>query len=323
MQDIVIGVDLGGTNIKAGAVSPKGKVLYRTRLSTSAGGGPEAVADEVSEAVRQCRAGVAEGAGRVVGAGIGSPGAMDAEGELVRFAPNLEGFTDVPLRELVEERIGMPCTLDNDANAAALGEQWVGAGAGASSLVMLTLGTGIGGGIVLGGRVWRGFAGAAGEIGHMSIHPEGPPCGCGNRGCIEAFASATAMVRRMKEAIEAGRPTRLTEKARELTARDIYEAACEGDEAAVENVTMTGRYLGLAIANIMHILNPEVIVMSGGVTAAGEMLIRPIRDEVRRRAMEASRENVRILFASLGEDAGLIGAARSFMLRQAARWASA
>ena len=315
MQDIVIGVDLGGTNIKAGAVSADGKVLYRCRRSTDAFAGPDAVADRIADAARECADSVYEGVGRASGVGIGSPGLIDSRAGDVALATNFAGFTDLPLCRMVEERAGMPCSLENDANAAALGEQWVGAGGGTSSLVMLTLGTGIGGGVVLDGKVWSGFGGVAGEIGHMCIDPDGPPCSCGKRGCIEAFASATGIVRRMKEAIAEGRATGLAGLGDALTSRDIYEAARAGDEAARKNMAMTGRYLGMAISNLMHILNPEVIVMSGGVTGAGEVLMGPIREEVDRRAMDASRENVRVCFAQLGDDAGLIGAARSFMVR--------
>ncbi len=259
MQDIVIGVDLGGTNIKAGAVSTDGKVLYRCRRSTDAFAGPDAVADRIADAARECVGSVSEAVGRASGVGIGSPGLIDSRAGVVALATNFAGFTDLPLSQMVEERTGLSCSLENDANVAALGEQWVGAGGGTSSLIMLTLGTGIGGGVVLDGKVWSGFGGVAGEIGHMCIDPDGPLCSCGKRGCIEAFASATGIVRRMREAIAEGCASAMAELGGALTSRDICEAACAGDEAARENMTMTGRYLGVAISNLMHILNPEVM----------------------------------------------------------------
>jgi len=316
MQEIVIGVDLGGTNIKAGAVRADGKVLVRHSLPTEASKGPEAVADRIADAIRLCIEGVEGGAEATAGVGVGTPGPLDLKEGVVLFAPNLPGWRDIPLKRMVQERVGLPCIVENDANAAALGEQWMGAGHGAGSLVLFTLGTGIGGGIVLGGKVWHGFAGVAAEIGHMSINPDGPQCNCGNRGCIEAYASATGMVRRMREAIAAGADSRLAARAGELTARDIYEAAVAGDEAARENMEKTGFYLGVAIANIMHILNPEVVVLSGGVTGAGDMLLEPIRRTVAERALEAARQGVRVCFSELGGDAGVIGAARSFMVRR-------
>lgn len=313
MQKAVIGIDLGGTNIKAGAVDTDGEVLARHRTPTQAESGPRGVAERICGAARRCAEQLEDH--RPVGIGVGSPGTIDLDEGVVLFSPNMPGWEDIPLRSWIQDGLEMPCVLENDANAAALGEQWVGAGRGADSLVMFTLGTGIGGGIVLGGRVWHGTGGFAGEIGHMCIDPEGPECGCGSRGCIEAHASATGMVRRMQQAIDAGRDTALAAKSGDFTAKDIYDAATGGDAEARENFRDTGRFLGVAISNMLHILNPAVVVLSGGVTAAGNMLLEPIRDEVRRRTMDACRRGVSINIAELGEDAGFIGAARSFMNR--------
>ena len=316
MQDVIIGVDLGGTNIKAGAVSMEGAVIYHCRRTTDADKGPEAVVTRIADAVAECLDNLAGGRERVQGVGVGSPGPLNLRKGIVSVAPNLPGWVNVPLRKMVSDASGLPCIIENDANAAALGEQWVGAGRGVSSLVQFTLGTGIGGGIVLDGKVWHGFTDCAAEIGHMSINPDGPKCNCGNVGCIEALASAPAMVRRMKEAIKAGSASVLSSKLNTLTAKDIHEAATAGDKAALENIEMTGFYLGVAVTNILHIINPEVVVLSGGVTAAGNMLLRPIRQTVKERAMEAARQDVKICFAELGEDAGVIGAAHSFTTLQ-------
>ncbi len=317
MAEIVLGIDLGGTNIKAGAVDRDGRVLSRTRLPTDVSRGPEAVADRIAQAGRRCTESLPENPGQPVGVGIGSPGNIDLERGVVLFSPNFPGWTDIPLRQMIEDRLELPCAIDNDANVAALAEQWVGAGRGAGSLIIFTLGTGIGGGIVLDGKVWHGFGGVGGELGHMSIDPNGPRCGCGNMGCVEAHASATNMVRRVREAVAAGRATVLKEKGEELTARDIYEAAVAGDALAGENLTRTGEYLGIAVSNMLHILNPEVVVLSGGVIAAGEMLMRPLMEEVQKRTMAASLKGVKICFAQLGEDAGVIGAARCFWVHSA------
>jgi len=315
MEEVVIGIDLGGTNIKAGAVSRQGQVLVRHRLSTRAEAGAEAVAHRICLAAQHCIKGVRAAESRVVGIGVGSPGTIDLDSGTVLFSPNLPCLGGVALRAMIEDELSLACALENDANAAALAEQWVGAGRGADSLVMFTLGTGIGGGIVLDGKVWHGTGGFAGEIGHMSINPDGPRCACGNRGCIEAYASATAMVRRMQEAIDAGRQSILAEKPGGFAARDIYEAALAGDAAARQNFDQTARYLGVAVSNILHILNPAVVVLSGGVTASGDMLLEPLKDEVRKRSMKPPLQGVRICFAEVGEDAGLIGAARCFMTR--------
>ncbi len=315
MSQPVIGVDLGGTNIKAGLVSPEGEVQERHSIPTRAEEGPKAVASRICRAARETLQRAECSARAVEGIGVGSPGTIDLENGIVTFSPNLPGWHDIPLRRMVQERMDLPCTLENDANAAALGEQWMGAGQGAPSLVLLTLGTGIGGGIVLGGRVWHGVSGVAGEIGHMSIDPQGPKCGCGNRGCLEAHASATAMVRRLREAVEAGATTSLADELQQLTAKDIHEAAVAGDALARENIEMTGRYLGVGVSNIMHILNPAVVVFSGGVCGAGQMLMKPVLEEVEWRTMEDSRREVAVRFAELPDTAGLIGAARSFQLR--------
>jgi len=316
MEKCIIGVDLGGTNIKAAAVSLDGEVRYHTRLTTEADKGPEVVADRIAQAALDCLENVKDGKKNVLGVGIGSPGPLNLREGIVIFAPNLKGWKNVPLRAMIEKRTGVPCTLENDANAAGAAEQWVGAGKGASSLVLFTLGTGIGGGIVIDGKVLHGYTDIAAEIGHMSLNPDGPKCGCGMKGCLEAYASATAMVRRMREAIAAGKKSVLAAKLDTLTAKDICDAALKGDEAATENMEMTGFYLGMGIANIMHIINPEVVVMSGGVTAAGDLLMDPIQRTVRERAFEAARKGVKICWTALGDDAGAIGAARSFAVQK-------
>lgn len=314
MPDLTIGVDLGGTNIKVGLVTADGKIVRRHRVTTEARTGPQGVADRICRACRDMLEAAGERPDAVRGVGVGSPGTIDIENGVVLFSPNLDGWNDVPLRKMVESGLGMRCVVDNDANVAALAEQWLGVGRGADSLVLLTLGTGIGGGIVLGGHIWHGGNGVAGEVGHMSINPDGPRCGCGNHGCLEAYASATAMVRRMREAIDAGTPTSLAGRRDELTAALIHGAAVQGDAAARENIEQTGRYLGVGISNLMHLLNPQAIAFSGGVTAAGEMLLEPVRREVAWRTLEASRRNVRVSISALPEDAGLLGAARCFMI---------
>jgi glucokinase len=314
MDTLVIGIDLGGTNIKVGLVTAEGRVLRRRSVPTEAAGGPTAVAARICRAARECAEAAGVPVGDIKGVGAGSPGTINLAEGIVEFSPNLTGWRNIPLRALIQDDLKLPCVLDNDANVAALAEQWVGAGRGADSLVLLTLGTGIGGGIILDGRIWHGANGVAGEIGHMCIEPEGRACPCGNRGCFERYASATGMVLSLREAVDSGSKTPLAARLDAVTARDVTEAAAAGDAVAAQVVERTARYLGLGVSNLMHIINPRVIAFSGGVTAAGRMLMDPVVDEVNARTLEASRRDIRVCFAELPNDAGIIGAARCFML---------
>lgn len=314
MNGPVGGVDLGGTNIKVGLVNAEGEVRARHSLPTRAERGPEAVAERIGRGVQECLRKIGLDLDDLEGLGVGSPGTINLQEGVVEFSPNLPGWENVPLRRLIAAHLGLRPVLDNDANVAALAEHWVGAGRAVSSLVLLTLGTGIGGGIVLNDRIWHGGGGVAGEIGHMSINPDGPECGCRNHGCIEVYASATAMVRRLRERVEQGAPTTLADRMEELTAEAIHRAAVAGDETARKNVEQTGRYLGVAVSNIMHMLNPEVIAFSGGMTAAGDMLMSPLREEARARTMAANQRGVTICYSEVPDDAGIIGAARCAML---------
>jgi glucokinase len=226
----------------------------------------------------------------------------------------------------------VPIVLENDANVAAFAEAWVGCGRGVKTLVLMTLGTGIGGGIVLNGEIWRGAWGTAAELGHQNLFPDGVRCGCGNHGCLEAYASATALVRRFHEAVKSGKRSRLAarEKAptkesqagapvpHEVTARDIADAAAAGDRTCRALMDETGRFLGIAVMNVLHFLNVEMVVFTGGMTASGALLLDPIRDEARRRTFPLAFKGVKILFSKMGNDAGLIGAAGWAMKRAGA-----
>jgi glucokinase len=228
-------------------------------------------------------------------------------------AANLPEWDDVPLRELLRKRFNIPTVLENDANAAAWGEFWTGAGKEASSMVMLTLGTGIGGGIVLDGKLWHGFKDSAAELGHVTIDCRGRQCGCGNIGCLEAYASADSTVRRFIEAVRSGRSTNLERMVRErpeqVTSKMIHEEALKGDALCRATIEETGFYLGMGVVSILHFLNPEMVVLTGGMIGAGSMLMDPLKKVVQERALGRSREDVKIVFARLGSDAGFIGAA--------------
>ncbi len=308
MGNYVIGIDLGGTNLKAGIVDKGGKITHRLSIKTNYNADPQAISNQIFELIDEVIKEAHVKKSDIIGIGLGSPGLIDKKGETIIFSPNLPRWRNIPIKLLVTERFSMPCVLENDANAAAWGEKWVGAGKGVSSLVILTLGTGIGGGIVIDNKLWRGANNVAAEIGHMIIQMDGPKCSCGNNGCIEAYASATAMVRRFKELLKSGVSSSLKDS-REITAKMINDAAFQGDKASLDVIEETGRYLGIALVNVMHILNPEMIVLTGGMIGSGELLMNPIRQVTKQNAFEASYKDTKIVFSQLGNDAGIIGAA--------------
>jgi glucokinase len=308
LGNYVIGIDLGGTNLKAGIVERDGKITHRLSIKTNYNADSQAISNQIFELIDEIIKDAHVKKSDIIGVGLGSPGLIDKKGETIIFSPNLPRWRNIPIKRLVIERFSMPCVLENDANAAAWGEKWVGAGKDVNSLVMLTLGTGIGGGIVIDNKLWRGANNVAAEIGHMIIHMDGPKCSCGNNGCIEAYASATAMVRRFKESLKGGASSSLKDS-REITAKMINDAAFQGDRASLDIIEETGRYLGIALVNVMHILNPEMIVLTGGMIGSGELLMNPIRQVTKQKAFEASYRDTKIVFSQLGNDAGIIGAA--------------
>ena len=238
---------------------------------------------------------------KVAAIGVGCPGPLDSKKGIVLSPPNLPDWRKVPLKSIIERRFRLPVVVENDANCAGLGEAVRGAGRGASSMVLLTLGTGIGSAIVLGGKLWTGKGGFAAELGHVSIDINGPRCGCGNRGCIELYASATGVVRRMNAA--------LGSNDRFLTAEKIYDAAAKSDRIARKITDETALYLGSAVANIINALDPEMIVLAGGMAKAGRDFLGKVRKIARERALKEASRGVRIVTAKLGEDAGVVGAA--------------
>jgi glucokinase len=275
----------------------------------------EHIARMVEEVVAEGRGGK-RGQEDVAGIGIGTPGPLDLERGIVIDAFNL-GWRDFAIRDRLGERVGLPASLDNDANCATWGEFWQGAGRGARSLVGLTLGTGIGGGIVLDGRLIHGASSTAGELGHMTIEFNGRRCKCGNYGCLEAYASGPNIAARAREGIEAGAESLILglvdENPDMITAVTVYDALMQGDAYANEVMRETAKILGAGVANIVNVLNPEVVVIVGGVTRAGEHLFAPLRSEVRRRAFKIAQRACRIVPGELPDDAGVIGAAGLFL----------
>ena len=312
---VIVGVDLGGTNIVVGGVPEDGGAVYALASErTPVQLGAEAVVQVIVRMIQTCVEGTrrqAPGAD-VVGVGIGAPGPLDTKRGIVIFAPNLS-WHNMPLRDRIADAVRLPTTLDNDANCAVLGEWWQGAARGARFVVGLTIGTGVGGGIVLDGQLFHGAADVAGEIGHTSIDLNGRRCKCGNYGCIEAYASGPAIAARAVEGLEAGATSRLAEYVKgDLSAIDaqvVYQASRDGDDFAQEVVRDTARFLGATIASVVNILNPEVVVICGGVTLAGEQLFAPLREEVRRRAFKPAVAACRIVPGSLTGTAGVYGAA--------------
>ena len=335
-----IGVDLGGTDIKAGLVSSAGDISCRVVVPTDIEtGGPTVVAARIAEAVRQVLVkaeteGIAPPPSSTqasetysemseIGVGLGSPGLIIAETGVVHFSPNFPGWSDVPLVTYVNAALAKlhppksdihkpykPILkgMDNDVNAMTLGELHHGAGVGYNSLVALTLGTGVGGGVVIDGKLYHGSQNTAGELGHTIVEPNGRYCGCGNQGCLEAYAGAKGIIERLQEQIATGRSTTLATGTR-LTPRMIAEAAQAGDALAIEIFAETGRYIGIALTSIAHILNPQIAIIGGGIAEAGEkLLFEPIRTEFSKRAMDIPGQ-MQIVKAHLGNDAGIVGAA--------------
>lgn len=304
----VLAIDIGGTKLAAGIVDAAGSILARGEVPTLATEGPESVLDRIIRLAGDVLAAPRVSADAIQRIGIGCAGPVDRQAGLILNPPNLPGWVRVPLVERIEKALGRPAVLENDANAAALGEFRYGAGKGASSLVYLTVSTGIGSGIILDGKIWHGVKDGAGEVGHMTLLPDGPICGCGNRGCLEALASGPSIARRAREALAMERPSRLR-VAGDFTAADVVRLAQEGDALAAEVWDETVRYLGLGVAAIVTILAPERVVIGGGVTQAGDFLFEPLRREVRRRVKLVAVESVSILPAALGPVVGILGAA--------------
>jgi glucokinase len=307
-----IGIDLGGTNIRAGAVDAAGQLVHRCSIETQAEHGFEHVFARLVQLVDDVIAGANLTKADVAAIGYGTPGPMSHEKGIVYASPNLPGWINIPLRARFTEATGLPVTLDNDANVAAYGEFVAGAGKGTQDMAMLTLGTGVGGGIVIGGQLQRGAFDTAAEIGHTIVVPNGRPCPCGQQGCFERYASANSVPERFVEALQAGAASPL--KARvdagaTLTSVDIATAARNGDALAARVWDETCLFLAIACVNLQHLLNPQCVVLGGGLIGAGQQLLGPTREHFEQQSWKLAEDHPRIEFATLGDDAGIIGAA--------------
>jgi glucokinase len=322
--DFLLGVDLGGTNIVVGAMPADGSAMLAVRSEpTHAADGADGVTARIIGLCNAVMADVKRGHGvpreAFGGVGIGAPGPLDRQTGIVLLTPNL-GWTNYPLRARISDALGMPAALDNDANCATLGEWWIGAARGAKHAIGLTIGTGIGGGLILNGALYHGASGIAGELGHASIDANGRRCNCGNYGCVEAYASGPAIATRAREALDGGEPSMLPSLVngdlQRITAQTVYEAAERGDAVARHVVRETAQFLGTGIANLLNIFNPEVVVIAGGVTQAGDALFEPLRAEVRRRAFKPAVAACRIVPGELPGTAGVAGAIAAFLAEQ-------
>ncbi len=324
-QKFIVGVDLGGTKIYAGVLNTDGRHHYGMRsIQTVSEIGADGVADRIvgliEEVILDTIAETDANRRDFIGIGIGAPGPLDRQKGIVLIAPNL-GWKNFPLRQRIAERLGLKATLDNDANCATVGEWWQGAAKGARNVVGITIGTGIGGGLILDGHLFHGSSDMAGEIGHTTIDLNGRHCKCGNYGCLEAYASGPAIAVRAREVLVREEtasllPSLVGGKLEAITAETVYLAAQQGDAVASEIVKDTARYLGVGIANLLNTLNADVVVVAGGVTKAGDALFGPLRAEVRRRAFRPAVEAARILPGELPGTAGVVGAVATFKLQE-------
>jgi glucokinase len=343
MNKFSIGVDLGGTNLRIAAVDEQGNLVEKVTLGTKVSLGRDHVIGDMCDAIQRMSEKFGDSA-PLLGIGIGVPGIIDMQTGMVRGSPNLPGWEDYPVRAEIERRLKTVVILENDANVAALGEQWLGAAKDFSDMAIFTLGTGVGGGMVLGGAIWHGANGMAGEFGHVTVEPEGQLCGCGNRGCLEQYASATAVVRMAREAIandSASALARTASSDAEFSAKSIYNLAIQGDEDARRIFRQVGRSLGIVLSAMVNSLNLPIYVIGGGASSAWEAFSPSIFEELRRRSYvyaataphdpTATNEGASariesgpgrktvITRALLGSDAGLYGAARLPMIEQVRR----
>jgi glucokinase len=313
-KPVVVAVDLGGTQIRVGLADLAGNFLRRVACPTEAGQGLEAVLRRLVARIQEVRKGLADE--DILGVGIGSPGPVDPLAGLIISPPNLPGWEEVPLRDILEQRLRLPVRLANDANAAALGEWAFGAGQGRQNMVYVTISTGVGGGVIAEGRLLLGHRGLAGEVGHMTLEADGPRCNCGNYGCWEALASGTAMARDGAEAAQSGRSPVLAElcqgEVERVDARMVGEAAGRGDPVAHEIIERAAVYSGVGVANLLHLYSPEIVLVGGGVSRLGDVLFTPMRQVARERVMPPYRD-VPIEPAVLAADVGLLGTVALFL----------
>ncbi len=326
-----IAVDLGGTNLRIAAVSSEGKMLEKVTTGTEVQLGRDHVIREMCDAIQSLIV-KHRSTGELAGIGIGVPGFIDMDTGTIMRSPNLQDWANFPVRQEIERRLNAKVVLENDANAAAMGEKWLGAGRNTDHMAMYTLGTGVGGGIVMNGRLWHGMNGMANELGHFNVESEGHPCGCGSRGCLEQYASATAIVRMAHDEIASGNAPVLADSARgdvEFSSRGIYQLAIQGHPSAKRIYERVGRALAIGVGSMINALNLPMYVIGGGVSSAWEAFAPTMFEELKVRSfiysitapdrVEKGQKHTVVTIALMGSDAGLYGAARLPMLAPAAQ----
>ena len=311
MKKYRIGVDVGGTNVKIALVDLDGKIAYSNTVPTRAEMGYEAGVNNIKQAIKDIMQESNQSSKTIEAIGFGLPGQIDYKEGVVKNLPNIPGWVDIPLSKIIEDEFQIPTKLDNDVRCAALGELNFGAGKGCENLICITVGTGIGSGIILNGKLVRGAANAAGEIGHIKMQMNGGPlCGCGDYGCFEAFASGPAIVTMAKEYISGGKSAKYKEMATDgiITLYIVAQAALQGDTVSIQIFKQIGKIIGIGLASVVNLLNPEKIIIGGGVADAGEILLEPIRQTIQDRAMPIQASSVKVVPAQLANAAGVIGA---------------
>lgn len=306
-----IGIDVGGTNVKIALVDSDGKIGYSNTIPTRAEMGYEYTINNMKQAIRDLMTETKLSAKDIEGIGFGLPGQVDFKSGIVRLITNIPGWVEIPLAKMIEDEFHIPTRIDNDVRCAALGELNFGAGKGCENLICITVGTGIGSGLIINGRLVRGASNAAGEIGHIKLQMhDGPICGCGDTGCLEAFASGPSIVAMAEEYIMGGKSTKYREMANggAITPFIVAEAAKAGDPVARRIFTRMGEYIGIGMASVVNLLNPERIIVGGGVADAGDILLTPLKETIKKRAMKIAGETVEVVPAQLGNTAGVIGA---------------
>jgi glucokinase len=308
MNEIVLAADLGGTNLRMSAVNRNGSILYRTKRSTPRVERAEDIVSTIVESAAECIENV-KATGSIVAIGVAVPSGINYEKGIVIKAPNVPCLDGFRLAATLSNELNLPIALENDANAYAIGEQTFGAAKGFLSAIAVTLGTGVGGGIIIDNKILRGIDGMAGEIGHICVEPFGNACNCGGRGCIEQYSSATAVVRIARE-LENQYPKSQLHSRLKITSADVYEAGKNGDELSIEVFRQFGFYLGIALASLINSLNPEVIVIGGGASDGWDLFINHVTDQIKTRAYRVSAERAKIVKAICGDDAGILGVAK-------------
>jgi glucokinase len=309
----VLAIDLGGTKIAAALISPDNRVMAKAHTPTLVSEGLQPVTSRIFSMIDRLLSQGNTDPAQLYGIAIAAAGAIDTSKGLITSSPNLPGWINVPLRDMVSQQYRADTCLLNDASAAALAEHRLGAGRGTNNLIYLTVSTGIGGGIIVKGELYSGTSGCAGELGHMTIDANGPECSCGNRGCLEVFASGKAVAGEAKRRIEQGEQSKLTDIVSGdlggITAENIATAAGGGDRLALEVISRAAGYLGVGMVNLVNTFNPKMIVVGGGLSKMGELLLAPAREVVKQRAFPLCAGAVRIVTAELGDDGGVLGAA--------------